>query len=438
MRVMPLSEIIIPEDRQRTTIDPEHIKALASSISTMFLMHPPVVRNDGRTLIAGECRIRAIQMLAEQQKAFLCGDVIIKPGMCPVTPASELTPLELEEAELEENIRRSELTWADRVRATEKLAHLRTEQSPTKTPPTHTSLADQLREMTRTPVATQDISPMLALAKHLDDPEISSAKTQKEALKILRKKKETEKRKQLADAFEASPIAKKAFPHNLIVGDSLAKAKALPNSTYSCIITDPPYGVGADTFGDQADARHEYEDTFEQALIHYQSVAVEGFRVAAARAHLYAFCDIRHFYTLVPLFEAAGWYVWNRPLIWYKGSNSGMLPQPDHAPRNTYEAIIFARKGDKKVNHVAPDVIQCASLSRPVFGAQKPIAIYKDLLSRSTDPGDQILDFYCGAGPAFFAARLLMLTCTGIESNQEKIDYILSEYLNEGDNDEES
>ena len=47
--------------------------------------------------------------------------------------------------------------------------------------------------------------------------------------------------------------------------------------------------------------------------------------------------------------------------------------------------------------------------------AQKPIALYQDLLSRSYRPGDKVLDPFCGSGPIFPAAHSLKCEATGIE-----------------------
>jgi len=149
------------------------------------------------------------------------------------------------------------------------------------------------------------------------------------------------------------------------------------------------------------------------ALELYETLAREGFRVTKQEAHLYAFCDITRFPHLSTVFTLAGWEVWPKPLIWDKGN--GMLPRPEHGPRYSYEAILFASKGGKKVRKVANDIIRVSQDSDLMHGAQKPVALYTELLERSIVPGNKILDPFAGSGPILPAADTTRCTATAIE-----------------------
>jgi DNA modification methylase len=117
----------------------------------------------------------------------------------------------------------------------------------------------------------------------------------------------------------------------------------------------------------------------------------------------------------------SGWKVFPLPLIWYKAS--GALPLPKHGPRRTYECILYAYKGDRETIVVKNDVIvKIPPVDKLLHGAQKPVALYRDLLSRSANPGDHILDFMGGSGPILVAANLLKLTATYIEEKKEHFD----------------
>jgi DNA modification methylase len=50
--------------------------------------------------------------------------------------------------------------------------------------------------------------------------------------------------------------------------------------------------------------------------------------------------------------------------------------------------------------------------------AQKPVALYTDLLRRSCNPGDRVLDPFAGTGTIFPAAHSLKIFATGVEKNQ--------------------
>lgn len=430
-QLIPLENLIIPKDRQRDELDSTYISELADSIEANGLLHPIALRDDHKTLIAGECRSAACALLHKEGRTYTFSGEPVPPGYIPFIPQGRLTETQLVEIELEENIRRKDLTWQQRTQAIAKLERLRNEQASSEGRKVTTKeLASEVMgiPVTSSGGAQKTVREARELAQYLDDPDVMKAKTQKEALKIVNKKKAAEHRKRLAEEF-GETFASSPFPHTIHQGRMEEILPTLPDKTYTCIITDPPYGVDAHAFGEQASAAHEYEDSKEYAISLYQILARESARVCTDEAHLYVFLDIGLFYEISDIFAASGWTPWYRPLFWFKGNNAGMLPAPEYGPRNTYEGILYCRKGGRKTRRVGPDVISVPALSRPAFGAQKPYALYEELLSRSTDPGDQVLDTFAGAGPVFRAAKNLSLRATGIELNQEKIGYIYNTYL---------
>jgi DNA modification methylase len=173
-----------------------------------------------------------------------------------------------------------------------------------------------------------------------------------------------------------------------------------------------------------AGTAHSYADTEEYALDCYKLVAEHGYRVAKEKAHCYVFLDPRYWHEISLLFTLAGWNVWPTPLIWNKGN--GMLPKPEHGPRRTYEMILFASKGEKKVLRVAPDVITCPLVVDRDHGAQKPVLLYFDLLTRSALPGNTVLDLFAGSGTIFPAANKAKVIATACEIHKPYYDLALS------------
>jgi ParB/RepB/Spo0J family partition protein len=406
MKVIPLSSVFIPDNRQRREFNPEQINDLSTSIRLHGLFHPIVCAPEGSRyrLVAGERRFRAISSLAELGIPFTCGAEQIPAASIPITLLSELDTLTLREIELEENTIRVDLNWQDRVRAISDLDALRKEQNAS-----HTT-ADTAREIFGySGSASEKVREASLLTEHLSDPDVQKAKSHSEAVKVVKKKLEAAHRAKLAAEVDASQT-----PHTFLEGDSLSLLDTLQPG-FSCIITDPPYGINADAFGDQASTTHYYEDTLDYAIECYTTLAEKAYSLSAEKAHLYAFCSIEHFHTLSVEIARYGWSVWPRPLIWSKGPSAGMLPRPEHGPRYTYECIIFASKGDKPTQCVKPDVISLPPVADKVHAAEKPIDLYLDLLSRSCLPGDRILDPFCGSGVVFSAANQAKLTATGIE-----------------------
>lgn len=423
MKIIPVESLIIPPNRQRREFDETKIQELATSINSKGLLHPPVVREtaDGFVLVAGERRTRAIKSLHLLDMGVMCNDTFVPAEQIPVTLLGELDDLAVREAELEENTIRVDLTWQEQASAMAELHALRSDQAALEgKTQTVTATAEEIHGKAVTGGHITKVSESLIIAKHLDDPDVQKAKSPKEAMKVLRKKADAEHRAKLAETFDGSKT-----PHILIHGDSLVELHNLESGEFDLILTDPPYGVGADTFGDMASTGHEYRDDPEYAKECYGKLAREGFRITKAKAHAYIFCDIRNFSDIALEFALAGWDVWERPLIWSK--KNGMLPKPDFGPRLTYEAILFASKGARKVLKVgANDVLEFITEGKNEHGAQKPVALYTELINRTCYPGDKILDCFAGSGTVFPAANSTKTVATGIEISRTYHDLALS------------
>jgi len=416
MLFVALSSLAIPDNRQRRTFTPQAIADLAASIQDKGLFHPIVVRKEGEgyTLVAGERRYRAMLSILECGGQIECNEELAPPDHIPVTLLKELSPLALKEAELEENTRRVDLSWQELATATAELHALRSAQAAEGgRAQTFAATAAEIlggEAVDNLGAAPSQVADAVILSRYLADPEVAAAKTQKEAMKVVAKKAQRAKTAQLAEQYE---IEKPASPHTLLEGSTLDLTADLPSDHFQVILTDPPYGIDADKFGEQSDHGHNYSDSEQYFNELAQHIAKEGFRIAAPKAHAYVFCDPRRFAFLQRCFEEAGWYVWPIPLIWAK--TTGMLPRPEHAPRRMYEAILYAIKGNKPVLQVKGDVIFVPSVRGLTHGAQKPVDLYCDLLSRSASPGDRVIDFFAGSGTIFPAASRMKCYATGIE-----------------------
>jgi len=408
--LVPLSNIVVG-DRQRTEIKPSDQEALMSSISRIGLLHAPVVEPTTfftdpavlevhYSLLAGERRLRAIQSLAETGTQIIYNGFPVPLGQIPVTFKSELTDEQRQEVELEENIRRVNLSWQDEQRAIARLHTLRAPQPLTAT-------AQELQSMGREANAAT-VSRAVTVAAHLNNPKIAKARNAKEALNILTKDMEASIR---ADLIKATG---EQSDHCFMQGSCLDILPHLVDETFDVILTDPPYGMGADDFG-KAGPAHQYQDDADNAQAICQQIIIQGFRIAKPNALLFMFCDIEHFHPLQYVAEQTGWKPFRTPLIWHKTSAMGHDPWPQRGFRRSYETILFAMKGDRPYQQFMNDVIPAPNISSPVHPAAKPVELFRKLLERSCIPGDRVLDPCCGVGTIFKAATQLNLQATGIE-----------------------
>ncbi len=420
MEYIAFSAVVISKNRIRESFSDANILSLARSLFRKGYIHPITLKADSDELVAGENRYRAHRLLLDSN---------LSPRDCPfgsipVTRLSNLADDEVLEAELEENILRTDLTWQEEAQAIKKLHLLRSSQA---TDWSFADTANELQEPGEGPASggqRTKVSESIILADHLDDPLVANAKTRKDAIKAvkdLNKHKARKKAVEDFDDFMATPLEngdskESSSPHTLIKGNYFDEISSIPDASYNIILTDPPYGIDIHRKGTFDADVHEYDDSKDYFDEIIASLANESFRIATAEAHCYVFCDIRRWPDIEKAFFIAGWDCWPRPLIWHKG-NIGSFANSDIGPRSTYECIYYGVKGHKLVQHNDMDVICINQSTRSDHPANKPIELFYNLLARSAFPGDKVIDFFCGSGPIFPAASAHKAIATGIELN---------------------
>jgi len=417
MNLIEISAIKIAPNRQRRTFDAAALHELADSITTRGLYHPVVLRVVGEDyqLVSGERRLRACTDIHALGGEFSHDGQPVLSGCIPYTTLGDLSEIEAEEAELEENIRRVDLSWQERAAAHARLAVLRGKQAAVAgmPAPTVADLAVEVRGSSEG-VNQETTRRELIVAKHLGDPEVAAAKTVDDAFKLLRRKESAAKDRALGALVGRTFTADS---HKALNEDSLAWMAKCPAEQFDVILTDPPYGMGADEFGDSgglAQGAHGYSDDDKNFQKCAWALINNSYRITKPQAHLYWFCDLDWISFLKYELNAVGWWVFRTPLIWYK--RTGMrAPWPEYGPQRRYETILYAVKGKRPVTKLLGDVLDYPSDSNLGHAAQKPVALFKDLLSRSVHPGDTVLDPFMGTGTIFAAAHDLKCKATGIE-----------------------
>jgi ParB-like chromosome segregation protein Spo0J len=420
LHVIDFEDIYVDEDRQRKEAPAEGLLSLAGSISQIGLLHPVVVRRDDQervVLVAGYRRLRAMEYIWNFGQSVRCGEHDIPANQVPCNYLGEIDPVEAYEIELEENIRREDISWQDRARSTARLAKLKEEISGEA--PSAAVLAEAIG---RAPADSggggrpaTEVRQDLILALHLSDPDIARAGSRAEAFKALKRKEETLRNAEVGRRIERTLAAE----HQLIKGDCLEILPSLPGESYDVILTDPPYGIDAQDFSDSggtggAVGGHFYDDSPETWRRLMQALAGESFRLARLQSHLYVFCDIERFLELRAMVGGAGWKTFRTPLIWHNPGGS-RAPWPQNGPQRKSQYVLYAIKGNRPVTILRGDVITCGPDSKAGHHAQKPVGLYTELLSRSVRAGDSVLDPFAGTGPIFPAAHGLKCRATGIE-----------------------
>lgn len=409
---IPVADIEVGENRIRKNF--ENIADLSNDIVAHGLLHAVALEPDTNRLVAGERRIRAIRRIYEVDGFFSYNGEAVPPGCVPCVRVAEGDPYALKEIELHENLLRENLSWQERNRAIAELHELRAARNPRQT--RKATASEVLGREAKAVEASNMVTNALMAKDFLDDPDIANCSDEKTAMRKIKRKLEGQLREALAEQF-----IPEESEHRIMIGDCLERMNDIEPHSVDCVVTDPPYGIGAQTFGEQGSRNiaHNYDDSYESWKLFNVQFAHLLREVCAPLAHAYIFCDIRLFAELGEIFEDASWSVWPTPLFWYKG-NQGILPRPDHGPRRTYETIMYAMLGDKQVvQRGGHDILSHPPDRHREHAAGKPVSLFADLLSRSCLPGDTVLDPCCGGGPVFPAASLLSLRAIGIEKSHD-------------------
>ena len=169
--------ITIAENRQRQEFDATSMQELQSSIRAVGLINPVTVRRigSGWQLVAGERRFRAmLDLIAMGETILHAGDWHTET--IPCIDIGELSPEAAEEVELDENIKRKDLTWQERANAIARLHKLRSGQAAARGE--NQTVAATAVEVTGRGDGwyANQVSEAILLDKNLADPDVAKAK----------------------------------------------------------------------------------------------------------------------------------------------------------------------------------------------------------------------------------------------------------------------
>lgn len=436
--------------RQRKKIESQPLADLEEAIRQKGILHAPTFRaiegdpvecvlcegggcdacSNGFTgsviwqLVVGERRTRAMLKLIEKKISFYHDGKIVPPGMLPiVTLQDNLSRADLKQIEFDENKLREALPWQDEMEALAEIHRLRTEEhgGQSRLETAKQLIKENVVETNTSPHAlAQRIQRATTIAENLDNPTVAKARNETEAYNLILKMDEEKinaslARRRLAASATIAPIT---IRH----GDCLTILPQLESGVADLIFSDPPFGIGANTggFRQRTVHHHNYEDTPEIAREIYQSIILDGFRIAKPMANMWLFCDIDLFYVLREMCGRVGWTPFRTPVIWRKSMSEGMAPWQGKGPRRTYEMLLYATKGQRGLITSPVDVLDESRVSKSerTHAAEKPVELLKAIIECSTLPGDFILDPCCGSGSTLVAARDTKRTGLGIEKDE--------------------
>lgn len=420
---VPISSITIDrENRQRKEI--RDVDELAKSIADNGLINPIVITRDN-ILVAGERRLTAHHQLGFDSIA--------------VQYLDELDASTAYTIELEENLRRKDLDWKDRVAAVAAFHKLKSEAIPEWS---QSATADAINISDATFTRYSQLNDLLeqGVEEVVQAPKLSTA------LNFAQRHAERKKTSMLRD-MTSSPVlaeaqvaisdevgptpqeapAGKSRPVNIICADFLNFAAQEQFHKYNLIHCDFPYGVNAGhTSGWSAsDTLGGYEDTEE---IYWQLLGAfldNADNFIAESAHVMFWYSMDYHADTVQAFRDRGWTVNSFPLVWFKTDNTGIMPDPQRGPRRVYETALLCTRGDRKVVKPIANAFGHPSgrgEAKKHHMSEKPVPMLDHFFRMLVDEHTTILDPTCGSGNALKAAEAAGAAyALGLEINDEYV-----------------
>ena len=459
---LPIAQIYIEPDRQRKELG--DITDLAASIRENGLLQPIVVMPDENfsedapryKLVAGERRYRAHQHL--------------QYSLIHAVLFAELSADDQELIELDENLKRKQLTWPEHIGAVGRYFHVATKDAKW----TQADVAYKLNMPEATLSKMLQLALVLPTAPHLKN---ASSWTSAYQTVVDKERKEADALVEsiMSDGDEisvddlvpippaaapASPVGRPERSGGLPAGgaessgvpvsglpDEPAADPVLPppasgaltgfafayksdfrewvagytGKRFNLIHCDFPYGLNMDTANLQGssvrwdETDNKYNDSPELFESLLRTFVKERDRFIADSAHIVFWTAHKHVQWVTQMFRAADFWVCDVPLIWHKSGGEGIAPDVRRQPRRTYEIAVFASRGDRTIKKVKAASIS-AAITKEHHLSEKPMEVVTHFMEMLVDETTEILDPTCGSGTALEAAiRLGAKRATGLD-----------------------
>ncbi|MBU0509172.1 site-specific DNA-methyltransferase [bacterium] len=178
--------------------------------------------------------------------------------------------------------------------------------------------------------------------------------------------------------------------------DCFEEMRKLPDECVDLVLTDPPYGI--DYQSNRRVARPKLPKFDNDAALGWLEEWVdEVYRVLKPDRHFYCFTR----FDTYPEFyrQIARRFKIKNCLIWHKNNHGSGDLDGAYAPQ--YEMIVFAVKGKRALNGTREsDVLPCDNVPSAFrrHATQKPVELLRQLIEKSTEPGEVVLDPFSGTG----------------------------------------
>ena len=414
MEKLKASEIIIKRsERQRKQLG--SVQDLADSIKRIGQINPITITKD-RVLIAGERRLAACKLLGATQLVL-------------VRYMEDLSTIDLQLLELEENLKRSDLAWQDQVRAIRNM---------------HNILSSKNEKWSVTQTAEHLgfkptwVYQMLEVGKEIEtNNKVLEMPTLSKAVANVERKRQREVDNEINNIVESVARSDRGEvdvapeqTDSIITGtaasiqceDFSKWASAYTGRRFNLLHCDFPYGIDHQKSEQGNISKGSFEGYADSEDVYWNlcKVLCDNLdKIALPSCHLMFWFSMKFYNETIAFIEKHSDFelVDPRPMVWVK--DGGIAADVQRRPRNVYETALLFSRGDRKIVSCTNNAITSPKV-KTFHPSEKPEAVLTHFFRLFIDEYAEVLDPTCGSGTAIrVAKRLGAKRALGLEINPE-------------------
>lgn len=204
--------------------------------------------------------------------------------------------------------------------------------------------------------------------------------------------------------MQTNRIDQLSVPTNTVLhGDCISIMRSLPANSVDFILTDPPYLV---RYQDR-EGRSIHNDSNSDWLMPAFSEAYRVLKQDHFTISFYGWTQVDKFFHA---WRSAGFRIVGHLVFRKQYASRSRFLKYQHE-----QAYLLAKGNPALPEAPIADVIDMPYSGNKLHPTQKPVTALKPLIEAFTQPGDIVLDPFCGSGSALLAAKILNRNYLGIE-----------------------
>jgi site-specific DNA-methyltransferase (adenine-specific) len=413
-----LSDIVVV-DRIRNDLG--DVDSLVNSIRVYGIIQPIIIERGSKKLVAGGRRLEALKRLGIKELEH-ARDFVWR---------GEEDELHRIGAEIEENIKRKDLSWTEQIIGKQKLLEIMKKihgEVSQGRPLQHGPLAQEqgfgvnkLASLLGESKATT--SRDLQIAEAITAlPQLEKCDTKEGAFRKMQLLKTViaitlaaRKKKEEQVAANTNGLEVQDTSWTLYEGDFRDNVSKIGDQSVDFIHTDLPYGANVEKMSAHVSSPG-FDDSRTGAVGLLSDVARESYRTLRQDRYAAFWFGFNYYGEIVDALRTAGFTVADVPLIWIKNTKSGENPNGRYS--NGYEACLIAVKGTPYLMRPGATNVKTFSVvlsEDKTHVAEKPVELVRDIIVDLCPPHGLVVDFCAGTGS------------TGVAALQHKCEVILFE-----------